>query len=155
MSAGLLQLEKTLQIAENGEEIEHSFEETSDETADDLEIIAAALESDLGTEEEEGSEELTDRERGERIIDVLIPPCEWQDQDGTTWIQRVSRAGPTRTAVIQLWEQLDLKTKERQARSRGICAIRRGLYKECYDELIRQVTLDCPERGLLLSSIKN
>ncbi|KAK8396656.1 hypothetical protein O3P69_004972 [Scylla paramamosain] len=69
--------------------------------------------------------------------------------------QDVSREPPTRTGVIQLWEQLDLKIKEQQARPRGICAIRRSLYRQCFDELIRQVTLDCPERGLLLSRVRD
>ncbi|XP_064083747.1 axonemal dynein light intermediate polypeptide 1-like isoform X2 [Macrobrachium nipponense] len=137
----------------------------AEETQDDLEIINAALESDFGDEEEDDDEELTDRERGEKIVDILIPPCEWEpaegeeeegeEEEGIKWIQRVSRAPPSRTAVIQLWEQLDLKIKEQQARTKGICAIRRALYRECFDELIRQVTLDCPERGLLLARVRD
>ncbi|XP_042209971.1 axonemal dynein light intermediate polypeptide 1-like isoform X3 [Homarus americanus] len=106
-------------------------------------------------DDEDNEATITDKERGEKIIDVLIPPCEWQDEEGMTWIQRVSRAPPSRTAVILLWEQLDLKIKEQQARTGGICSIRRDLYRECFDELIRQVTLDCPERGLLLSRVRD
>lgn len=37
--------------------------------------------------DEDDEEEMTDRERGEKIIDILIPPCEWED--GERWIQRV------------------------------------------------------------------
>lgn len=36
-------------------------------------------------------DEETERERGEKIIDVLIPPCEWDEED-QRWIQRVSKA---------------------------------------------------------------
>lgn len=44
---------------------------------------------------------------------------------------------------------------ERQARETGICPVREELYAQCFDELIRQVTLDCPERGLLLLRIRD
>jgi dynein light intermediate chain len=39
---------------------------------------------------------------------------------------------------------------ERKARETGICPVREELYTQCFDELIRHVTLDGPERGLLL-----
>jgi dynein light intermediate chain len=41
-----------------------------------------------------------------------------------------------------------------QARETGICPIREELYNECFDELIRQVTINCLERGILLMRIK-
>lgn len=37
--------------------------------------------------------------------------------------------------MIQLWEQLDLKIKEQQARQSGLCAIRRALYSQCFGEI--------------------
>ena len=36
---------------------------------------------------------------------------------------------------------------ERQARESGICPVREELFSQCFDEIIRQVTLDNPERG--------
>ena len=36
-------------------------------------------------------------------------------------------------------EQLDQKLEQRQARETGICQVRRELYAQCFDELIRQV----------------
>lgn len=47
-------------------------------------------------------------------------------------------------------EQLDQKLQLRQARETGICQVRRELYAQCFDELIRQCTINCTERGLLL-----
>lgn len=41
-----------------------------------------------------------------------------------------------------------------QARETGICPIREQLYNECFDELIRQITINCLERGILLMRIK-
>merc|ERR1711988_611912 len=52
-------------------------------------------------------------------------------------------------------EQLDLKLKQRQARETGICPIRRELYSQCFDELIRQITINCAERGLLLLRVRD
>ena len=37
-----------------------------------------------------------------------------------------------------------------QARPGGICPVREQLFSELFDELIRQVTIECPERGLML-----
>ncbi|KAK4319420.1 hypothetical protein Pmani_009638 [Petrolisthes manimaculis] len=149
----LLQVEEPMRVTDTGQFIPPQ-QLSVDESQDDLEMIVAALELDTNEEEEDEVDEETERERGEKIIDVLIPPCEWVDE-GQTWIQRVSREPPSRTGVIQLWEQLDLKIKEQQARQTGLCAIRRALYSQCFDELIRQVTLDCPERGLLLSRVRD
>merc|ERR1712061_430488 len=44
---------------------------------------------------------------------------------------------------------------ERQARETGICPVREELYSQCFDELIRQVTINCPERGLLLLRVRD
>jgi dynein light intermediate chain len=41
-----------------------------------------------------------------------------------------------------------------KARETGICPVREQLYNECFDELIRQVTINCLERGILLMRIK-
>lgn len=52
-------------------------------------------------------------------------------------------------------EELDQKLAERQARETGICAVREHLYQQGFDELIRQITLDGPERGLLLLRVRD
>lgn len=65
-------------------------------------------------------------------------------------MQYVSKEPASRIDVISLQEQLDKKLNERKARETGICPVREELYGQCFDELIRHVTLDGPERGLLL-----
>jgi len=57
--------------------------------------------------------------------------------------------------VIRLKESLDQKLVERMARESGICPIREELHSQCFDELIRQVTLESPERGLLLMRVRD
>ncbi|XP_010284872.1 PREDICTED: axonemal dynein light intermediate polypeptide 1, partial [Phaethon lepturus] len=42
-----------------------------------------------------------------------------------------------------------------QARETGICPVRRELYAQCFDELIRQITINCAERGLLLLRVRD
>jgi dynein light intermediate chain len=44
---------------------------------------------------------------------------------------------------------------ERQARDSGICPVREELYSQGFDELIRHITIDCPERGLLLMRVRD
>lgn len=67
----------------------------------------------------------------------------------------MSSTPATRLDVINLQEQLDMRLQQRQARETGICPVRRQLYTQCFDELIRQVTVNCAERGLLLLRVRD
>ena len=60
-----------------------------------------------------------------------------------------------RLDVISLQEQLDAKLQQKQTRETGICPVRRDLYSQCFDELIRQVTVNCSERGTLLMKVRD
>ena len=50
---------------------------------------------------------------------------------------------------------LESQMKVRNAKEQGICSIREELISECLDELIRQITINCLQRGDLLNSIKD
>ena len=63
------------------------------------------------------------------------------------YIQYVSHQKASREDVDELAKLLDQKMNERQARESGICPVREELFSQCFDELIRQVTIDCEERG--------
>ncbi|XP_020510876.2 axonemal dynein light intermediate polypeptide 1-like [Labrus bergylta] len=96
----------------------------------------------------------TNKQEDEEILNAILPPREWTE--GTQlWVQQVSSAPCTRTDVIHLEELLDTKLQQRQARQTGICPVRRELYSQCFDELIRQVTINCAERGLLLLRVRD
>merc|ERR1712063_226318 len=71
------------------------------------------------------------------------------------WVQYVSSTPATRADVIHLQEDRDKWLQQRQARETGICPIREELYSQCFDELIRQVTIICAERGLLLLRVRD
>jgi len=90
----------------------------------------------------------------EEILNAILPPKEWEE-DGKFWRQMVSSVPATRVDVVNLQEHLDMRLQQRQARETGICPIRRELYSQCFDELIRQVTINCAERGLLLLRVRD
>jgi dynein light intermediate chain len=81
--------------------------------------------------------------------------CREWTEDGQLWVQYVSTTPATKSDVIALQEQLDTKLHTRQARETGICPIREELYAQCFDELIRQVTINCAHRGLLLLRVRD
>jgi len=88
------------------------------------------------------------------VLNALIPPKEWHEGN-MLWIQQVSSTPATRLDVVALQEELDRRLQQRQARETGICPVRRELYTQCFDELIRQVTLNCAERGLMLVRVRD
>lgn len=90
----------------------------------------------------------------DEILNSILPPREWTE-GGQLWVQQVSSTPATRLDVITLQEELDRKLQQRQARETGICPVRRELYSQCFDELIRQVTINCAERGLLLLRVRD
>ena len=79
---------------------------------------------------------------------------EWTEENGN-WMQYSSKAPATRLDVISLQENLDARLMDRQARETGICPVREDLYSQGFDELIRQVAINCPERGLLLLRVRD
>ncbi|XP_053560765.1 axonemal dynein light intermediate polypeptide 1 [Bombina bombina] len=90
----------------------------------------------------------------EEILNSILPPREWME-NGQLWIQQVSSTPSTRMDVLHLQGELDVKLQQRQARETGICPVRRELYSQCFDELIRQVTINCGERGLLMLRVRD
>jgi dynein light intermediate chain len=93
-------------------------------------------------------------------LNKILPPKKHLIND-QLWVQYVSCTPVTKAEVLSLQEGLDRRLQTAQARETGICPIREELYNECFgnnstniDELIRQVTINCLERGILLMRIK-
>jgi len=93
-------------------------------------------------------------ENVEEILNTILPPKQWMD-NGQMYIQQVKDTPATRHEVADLSIELSNLLVNRQARDQGICPIRRELYREVSDELIRQITIDGIERGLLLLRIRD
>lgn len=92
--------------------------------------------------------------KAEDYLNSILPPREYSDA-GQLWVQYVSPIPATRLDVVTLQEELDKKLQERQTRETGICPIREELYSQAFDELIRQVTINCAERGFLLVRVRD
>jgi dynein light intermediate chain len=87
-------------------------------------------------------------------LNSMFPPKQWEE-DGHKYIQYVSPVPATREKSRDLFKALDQKLKERRAKEKGICPVRQELYSQCFDEIIRQVTIDNAERGLLLLKVRD
>lgn len=90
------------------------------------------------------------------ILNSILPPRTYTDpQTGLLVRQQVSTVASSRDDVISLQLALDTQLQQRQARPHGICPVRQQLYSQCLDELLRQVTIESPERGLLLRRVRD
>ena len=88
------------------------------------------------------------------LLNIIIPPLFFQNE-GKHFVQYVSHNEASREDVTALQTTLDQKLLARQARENGICPIRKELHNQCFDEIIRQETIDCPERGMLLMKVRD
>jgi dynein light intermediate chain len=88
------------------------------------------------------------------VLNSILPPREYKE-DKQDLIEYVSTAPATRSDVVKLQQELDKMLKQRKARLTGICPVRSELYGQCFDEIIRQVTIDCSARGLLLVRVRD
>lgn len=87
------------------------------------------------------------------VLNSIHKPKEWT-AGNHLFVQQVSTAPCTRTDVVHLEEALDAQLHVRQAKPTGICPVRRELYSQCFDELIRQDTINCVEKGLLMARVR-
>ncbi|KAG7393507.1 Axonemal dynein light intermediate polypeptide 1 [Phytophthora pseudosyringae] len=115
-------------------------------------IVAAAAESAGSAASGKGSDGVA---RVEDILNAVLPPQMWSEENSGFWLRYASSVPSTRFDVLKLQEALDAKLVHRQARESGICPVREDLYSQAFDELIREVTLNCPERGLLLLRVRD
>lgn len=132
---------KSLLKYNNPVSVRRSENETPDQT------VAAAV-PDRASSNDRGVD------RTEDILNSMFKPREWT-KDGELWIQRVSSTPATRLEVTSLRDALDRGLKERRANETGICSVREGLYAEAFDEIIRQVTIGCSDRGKLLLRLRD
>jgi len=115
---------------------------------------AKALKAKLKSAKLNDSKAIGSAGSGDDMLHTILPPREY-DEEGVTYIQCVSAQPASRFDVITLQEQLDRRMAERKARESGICVVREQLYGQCFNELIRQVALNLPERGLLLMRVRD
>jgi len=100
--------------------------------------------------------------KGDRVASILmsmLPNREWVEEGPEggkmVWSQTVSRRMGSREDLLKLKERLQQQMETLQARPQGICPVREQLTSELFDELIRQITIECPERGLVLLRLRD
>ena len=86
-------------------------------------------------------------------LNLILPPKKTIKNE-QLWVEYVSCTPVTKAEVQTLKEGLDKRIKTLSAKESGICTVREQLYSECFDELIRQVTINCLERGILMMLVK-
>ncbi|KAM8871233.1 axonemal dynein light intermediate polypeptide 1-like [Spinachia spinachia] len=94
------------------------------------------------------------RQGSREILNFIFPPRELM-KGNKLWVQQVSIAPCTIRDVICLKELLETRLQQSLAMEVGLCPQRRRLYSQCFDELIRQITINCTEKGLLLLRVRD
>uniref|UniRef100_A0AC35UCR5 Dynein light chain n=1 Tax=Rhabditophanes sp. KR3021 TaxID=114890 RepID=A0AC35UCR5_9BILA len=89
-----------------------------------------------------------------KIMDFILPGRKYEKQ-ANIWIEKTSTVPATRIDMLTLHEKFEGALKARNAKAFGICPIRREIFDQLFDEIIRQVTINCAERGLLLLRVKH
>ncbi|KAG5479440.1 hypothetical protein LSCM1_04703 [Leishmania martiniquensis] len=85
------------------------------------------------------------------VIDSFITPRRWVDAaTGVVWVQHASPFPSSRIEAAETQKRLHAQLEAHQARRTGTSPIRSLLVAECMLEVLRQVTAECWERGLLL-----
>ena len=96
-----------------------------------------------------------DDTKTEDILNSILPPREYTKDKKQLYVETVLTTPATRADVIQLEKDLGKQLKKRGAKEVGLCSIREDLYSQCFDELIRQITINCSHRGLLLVRVRD
>jgi dynein light intermediate chain len=126
--------------------------EELDDANENAEIFLRNLINKRGADDKGNKSEYEDYSVKDALNKILPPKKIMKNEQ--MWVQYVSCTPVTKAEVLNLQEGLDRRLQTQQARETGICPIREELYNECFDELIRQVTINCLERGILLMRIK-
>lgn len=84
----------------------------------------------------------------------MFPP-EIVEKDGVMYSRIASQSPAIDSDVVTLQESMETAIDARSACSTGICRVREDIFAEAFLEIIRQVSVSCNERGMLLWRIKN
>lgn len=86
---------------------------------------------------------------------ALFPPVDAGVVDGIPMARVASQGHTDRMDVILLQEALEKKCSEGGARPQGVCPVREAAYSDTLNELVRQIAVECPERGVLVALLRD
>ncbi|KAA3677737.1 dynein light intermediate chain, axonemal [Paragonimus westermani] len=99
-----------------------------------------------------GACRLTKEESVTQTLEHLFEPVRYKEL-GTKWVKHVFTKQATPLEMNQLEQEVDRLLKIRCSRKKPLCFIRQDVLEDLIREILRQVTIDCPEQGMLLSRI--
>ncbi|CAM9168157.1 unnamed protein product [Ectocarpus sp. 13 AM-2016] len=88
------------------------------------------------------------------VLKAILPNREYANVAGE-WVQTVSGTVRTRGELEKVQNTVEARLATLQARPGAVCAVRESVFSELYDEVIREITLQNPERGLLLLRLRD
>ena len=88
------------------------------------------------------------------LLNKMFEPYVFES-DGKFYRLNVLRADTSRSELDKLEKEYGAKLQDKQARKSGICPIREEVHNELFDEIIRQATVNLPERGVLLMRVRD
>ncbi|CBJ25692.1 dynein light chain [Ectocarpus siliculosus] len=88
------------------------------------------------------------------VLKAILPNKEYADAAGE-WVQTVSGTVRSRGELEKVQNKVEARLATLQARPGAVCAVRESVFSELYDEVIREITLQSPERGLLLLRLRD
>eukprot|EP00831_Metopus_contortus_P073163 TRINITY_DN6672_c0_g1_i13.p1 TRINITY_DN6672_c0_g1~~TRINITY_DN6672_c0_g1_i13.p1 ORF type:complete len:216 (-),score=54.73 TRINITY_DN6672_c0_g1_i13:98-745(-) len=100
------------------------------------------------------AQELPPLRESTMTLKELLPSYKYE-QYGQQWQQDVSKTPATKDDVENLEKELEKRLKQDGARETGICPVREKYYTQCFDELLRQIAIQCMERGFLLKDVRD
>lgn len=89
------------------------------------------------------------------VINTVLPPREWTTYHHQYFMQYASHSSSEREGIEGLQKKLDEALLQMQAKTEGVCPVREYLFSSLFDEIIRQVLINSPERGLMLTRVRD
>ncbi|GMI39786.1 hypothetical protein TeGR_g12250, partial [Tetraparma gracilis] len=93
----------------------------------------------------------------EDVLNAILPPHRELPSGAFPQgaVRAVSAKAGGRESAGELKRDLGAALEDMQVRNKPACEGREQLFAESFDEIIRQVTLDSPERGLMLLRVRD
>ncbi|CAL8086100.1 unnamed protein product [Calicophoron daubneyi] len=85
-------------------------------------------------------------------LEDFFKPIHYKEM-GTKWVKHVSAKQATPVEMKHLEQEVDRILKNRCGRKVPLCVIRQDVLEDLVQELLRQITIDCPEQGVLFKRI--
>ena len=112
-------------------------------------------ESDKTDFDIEPDKEFTADKNTKQILNIILPPIFFYNESEELCYQQVVNSPARISDIVNLQRRLDEELARNQIRETGICPMREKLYGECFDELIRQITINCSHKGIMLVRVRD